>query len=99
MDTSGFIKYDIILKLLDENDYFGFKVGRIGKRGTRLRYTFASVKWYTIDIEVEVLKLEGERIVTGIKFDNEEVNGLDNFRRRIGDVSKIHAQRRKQNVR
>jgi hypothetical protein len=97
MDKSSFIKYKTIVKLLEDNSYYGFTVGRTGQH--RMKHTFVSVKWYTIDIVVEALRLEGEDIVIGIKIDGEEVNGMEAFKERIGRIGKIHAQKRKQNIR
>lgn len=98
MDKSQFIKYETVKEILEQNEYYGLTVGIVGKR-TRLKRKFASIKWYTIDIEVETLKLEGENIVIGIKVDGEDVYGLENFKRRIGGIGKAHATKRKQIVR
>lgn len=99
MDKSEFIKYETVREILENNNYFGFTVGRIGGNRSRLRHTFVSVKWYTIDIDVETLKFEGDNIVVGIKIDGDEIYGLENFRRRIGGIGKAHAVKRRQEVR
>ena len=99
MDKTTFVKYDEVVKVLQENDYYGLLVKRLDKQRRRMVHTFASIKWYTIDIEVETLKLDGENIVIGIKFDGEEVNGIDNFKRRIAGISRTHGEKRKQAVR
>jgi hypothetical protein len=97
MDTTGFIKYTDILKTLEDNAYRGFTASRVSKN--RIRRTFVSYKWYTIDIAVETLKLEGENIVIKIEFNGEEVNGVEDFRRRIEGISRVHSQKRKQETR
>ena len=99
MDKTEFVKYDDVVKILNENDYYGLIVKRLDKQRRRMIHTFSSIKWYTIDIEVESLKLDGEKIVIGIKFDGEEINGIDNFKRRIKGVSGAHAAKRKQTLR
>lgn len=97
MTDNDFIKYETIKELLEKNSYYGLTVGRVSKN--RLRHTFASIKWYTIDITVDTLKLNGENIVIQIKFDGEEANGMEDFKARISEIGKHHARRRKQDVR
>ena len=97
MENTDFIKYDTIKEFLEKNDYYGLTVGRVSQN--RLRRTFASTKWYTVDITVDTLKLNGENIVIQIKINEEEANGMDDFRKRIAGIGKIHAQKRKQEVR
>lgn len=96
MDITGFIKYTDIVKTLEDNAYRGFTAGRVSKN--RIRRTFISYKWYTIEITVETLKLEGENIVIKIEFNGEEVNGVEDFRRRLARISGIHREIRKQKV-
>ena len=96
MDATGFIKYADIVKVLEDNAYHGFTASRVSKN--RIRRTFVSYKWYTIDITVETLKLEGENIVIKIEFNGEEVNGVDDFKGRIARISGIHREIRKQKV-
>ena len=96
MDTTGFIKYADIVKVLEDNAYHGFTASRVSKN--RIRRTFVSYKWYTIDITVETLKLEGENIVIKIEFNGEEVNGVEDFRRRLAEISRVHRENRKQKV-
>ena len=95
MNKESFIKYADVVKLLEENDYYGLTVKRIGKHGTRLKYKFASIKWYTIDIEVETLMLEGEKIIVGITFNGEEINGFKAFKDKFNGIRKMHAEMRK----
>ena len=97
MENTDFIKYDTIKEFLEKNDYYGLTVGRVSQN--RLRHTFASIKWYTVDITVDTLKLNGENIVIQIKINGEEANGMDDFRKRIAGIGKIHARKRKQEVR
>ncbi len=97
MTDSDFIKYETIKELLENNGYYGLTIGRVSKN--RLRHTFASIRWYTIDITVDTLKLNGENIVIQIKFDGEEANGMGDFKKRIAGIGKVHAQKRKQEVR
>ena len=99
MSKPEFVKYDDVVKLLAENDYYGLTVKRLDNQRRRLKHTFGSIRWYTIDIEVETLKVDGDNIVIGIKFDGEEINGIDSFKRRIGEIGKAHAAKRKQTVR
>jgi hypothetical protein len=97
MNNTDFIKYNTIKEFLEKNDYYGLTVGKVSKN--RLRRTFASIKWYTVDITVDTLRLNGENIVIQIKIDGEEANGMEDFRKRIAGIGKIHAQKRKQEVR
>ena len=96
MDTTGFIKYTDIMKVLEDNTYHGFTASRVSKN--RIRRTFISYKWYTIDIAVETLKLEGENIVIKIEFNGEEVNGVEDFKKRIARIGEAHRKIRKQKV-
>jgi len=95
MDKEGFIKYADVVKLLEDNDYYGLTVKRIGKHGTRLKYKFVSIKWYTIDIEVETLRLDGDKIIVGITFDGEEINGFNAFKDKFNGIRKMHSEKRK----
>lgn len=99
MDTSAFVKYEDIVKLLQENDYYGLTVKRLDSSRLRHKITFASIKWYTIDIEVQTLKLDGDRIVVGTWIDGKETDGFDNFRKGLREIGKAHAAKRKQTVR
>ena len=96
MDATGFIKYTDIVKTLEDNAYSGFTAKRVSKN--RIRRTFISYKWYTIEITVETLKLEGENIVIKIEFNGEEVNGVEDFRKRLEEISRVHRENRKQKV-
>jgi hypothetical protein len=96
MKETEFINYSTIRKILENNDYYGHTVDRVSKN--RLSVTFVSVKWYTVDITVDTLKLNDERIVIQIKIDEEETNGMDDFTKRIEEIGKLHARKRKQGI-
>lgn len=94
MDTTNLIKYTTIKELLNDTDYLPHIVKRVNKH--TLKRTFFSVKWYTIDITVETIKINGDEIVIKIIVDGYECNGMDDFRRRINDINRIHKEKRKQ---
>jgi len=96
MDKSAFVKYEDMVKLLEENSYYGLTVKRVDNKHRRFIRKFASIKWYTIDIEVETLKIDGDNIIIGTKFNGEEINGFDNFRRKLACIGREHHQRKKQ---
>ena len=100
MEDSGFIKYDTVREILEDSDFFGFTAKR-EDNGRRITYRFKSVKWYRTDIIVTVLKLEpdkplSEKIVIGIKFNGEDVEGIGDFRKRIKELGKSHEAAKKQ---
>ena len=100
MEDSGFIKYDTVREILENSDFFGFTAKR-EDNGRRIVYRFKSVKWYRTDIAVTVLKLEpdkplSEKIVIGIKFNGEDVEGIGDFRKRIKELGNSHGSAKKQ---
>ena len=98
MNDNKFIKYETIANILNKNGYYGLTVSRINDHS--LRRKFSSIKWYTIDIVIESIKLKNEgEIVSKIIVNGEETNGMDNFKRRIEGLGRLHAQKRKQEVR
>lgn len=99
MKNKGLIKFSDLRKELEDKSYYGLTVKRIGTHGTRHKTTFASVKWYTIDITVETLKIDGEKIVIGIEFNEEKLENYESFRKRIGAIGKEHATIRKEKIR
>ena len=96
MEKEGFITYPEIVKILENNDYSGFTASR---NGNKYKTTFVSVKWYTIDIAVESLKLNGERIVYGIEFNGEKLEDYEAFTKRLRGISKEHRDNRIKQVR
>jgi hypothetical protein len=97
MEKEGFVTYPEIVKILEDNDYRGFTVSRKGTN--KYRTTFISVKWYTIDITVESLKLDGVRIVSGIEFNGEKLENYEAFTKRLRGISKEHRENRIKQVR
>ena len=97
MEKKGFVTYPEIVKILEGNDYRGFTVSRKGTN--KYRTTFISVKWYTIDITVESLNLNGEKIVYGIEFNGEKLEDYETFTKRLRGISKEHRDNRKRQVR
>ena len=94
MDTTNLIKYTTIKEMLNDSDYLPHIVKRVNKH--TLKRTFLSIKWYTIDIIVETIKIDNNEIVIKIMVDGYECNGMDDFRRRIDDINRIHKEKRKQ---
>ena len=80
--------------MLNDSDYLPHIVKRVNKH--TLKRTFLSIKWYTIDIIVETIKIDNNEIVIKIMVDGYECNGMDDFRRRIDDINRIHKEKRKQ---
>lgn len=96
MEKEGFVTYPEIVKILENNDYRGFTASR---NGNKYKTTFVSVKWYTIDITVESLNLNCEKIVYGIEFNGEKLEDYETFTKRLRGISKEHRDNRKQQVR
>ena len=96
MEKEGFVTYPEIVKILENNDYRGFTASR---NGNKYKTTFVSVKWYTIDITVESLKLDGVRIVSGIEFNGEKLENYEAFTKRLRGISKEHRDNRIKQVR
>jgi Ribonuclease G/E len=94
MDTTNLIKYTTVKELLNDIDYLPHIIKRVNKH--TLKRTFFSIKWYTIDIIVETIKIDCNEIVIKIIIDGYECNGMDDFRRRINDINRIHKEKRKQ---
>lgn len=93
MEDTGLITYETVTEILEKNDYHGFTVKRI--KENRQAHTFVSIKWYAIDIVVDTLKLNGENIVVKITMDGNELEGIEDFERRMKDIGIIHRNKRK----
>ena len=95
MEKNNFIYYKEIANLLDKNTFYGFTAKR---ENNRIRYTFRSVRYPNVLISVLTLKLDpsdvmSKKIVLGIKFNENEVNGFKDFVIELENLSKNYKKK------
>jgi hypothetical protein len=74
-------------KILNKYHFYGFTVSR-GEE--KLRYTFHSVPYYAVNIIVDVIKFEKERIVAKVTIGNIEINDEKELIPTLNGIYKIH---------
>jgi hypothetical protein len=102
MEEAGFVKYETVLAILEDAGFFGFTAHREAE-GSRIVYAFRSVKWYRTKIAVTILKLEpkkigSKKIVIGININGEDINGIGDFKSRIGNLGNKNARNKQQKI-
>lgn len=92
MENSDFIDYNEVVKILENNWFYGFTVKR---ENNRVTYTFKSIRYPNVLISVKTLKIEpnkipSKKIVLGIKFNNIEINGWKEFINGLKEIYKFN---------
>ena len=77
-----------IEKLLDKYTFHGFTGGRTSKH--TLRYTYHSISYFTVNIIVDVIKLDKERIVAKVRIANIDIDDENELIPTLNGLYKIH---------
>lgn len=97
MNKSKFIYYKAVDKILENNYFFGFTAKR-NKEANRILYTYRSVRYPNVLINVLTMrldpsKIQSDKIVLGIKFNGIEICGWNDFINEIKHVYKYNKQK------
>lgn len=96
MSKSNFIYYKSVVKVLEDNTFYGITAKR-NKKTNRILYTYCSIKYPKVAISVLTMKLDpsniqSDKIVLGIKFNDKEVEGWNDF---INELKTITTYKKK----
>jgi transposase len=79
---------------LEKNNFFGFTAKRDKEHKNRIEYTFTSIKWNKDSYAIKVLKLgelgKSEKIVIGITYNGNEINGWEDLINSFKQLGKKH---------
>ena len=83
MSKSNFIYYKSVVKVLEDNTFYGITAKR-NRKTNRVLYTYRSVKYPNVLVSVLTMRLDpsniqSDKIVLGIKFDDKEVEDWNGF--------------------
>ena len=97
MNKSKFIYYKAVDKILENNYFFGFTAKR-NKEANRILYTYRSVRYPNVLINVLTMrldpsKIQSDKIVLGIKFNGIDICGWNDFINEIKHVYKYNKQK------
>lgn len=97
MNKSKFIYYKAVDKILENNYFFGFTAKR-NKEANRILYTYRSVRYPNVLINVLTMRLDPskiqyDKIVLGIKFNDIEIGGWNDFINELKHVYKYNKQK------
>ena len=76
-------------KLLHQNGFYGFTVKR-HEGNMKLTYTFHSISYYTVNILVDVIRADKERIVSKVRIGNIDIDDEKELIPTLKGVYKIH---------
>lgn len=96
MSKNKFIYYKAVDNILGDNYFFGFTAKR-NKKTNRILYTYHSVRYPNVLINVLTMKLDpskiqSDKIVLGIKFNDIEIGGWKDF---INELKFVYKYNRK----
>lgn len=96
MSKNKFIYYKTVDKILEDNYFFGFTAKR-NKKTNRILYTYRSVKYPNVFMNVLTMRLDptkkqSKKIVLGIKFNDIEIGGWNDFINELKHVYKYNKQ-------
>lgn len=91
MSKNKFIYYKAVDKILRDNYFFGFTAKR-NKKTNRVLYTYRSVRYPKVLISVLTMrldpsKIQSDKIVLGIKFNDKEVEDWNGFINKLKDIN------------
>ena len=97
MNKSKFIYYKAVDKILENNYFFGFTAKR-NKEANRILYTYRSIRYPNVLINVLTMrldpsKIQSDKIVLGIKFNDIEIGGWNDFINELKHVYKYNKQK------
>ena len=90
------MNYDKIRNILEKNKFFAHTVKR---NGSRLTYSYLSVPYYAVKIDVEVIKVNPEtfgmtKMVSEIVVNEKKIEDFKEFMTTLGSLHKIHNKER-----
>ena len=94
MGKEQFVDFNRVRKVLEDNGFFGFTC----KRGDgRLTYSYRSISYHCVLITVVVAKLQpkdlnSRKIVLTIKINGKNLEGWEDFKRKIREVWKYQRE-------
>ena len=96
MSKNKFIYYKAVDKILEDNSFYGFTAKR-NRKTNRILYTYRSVKYPNVLIGVLTMRLDPskiqyDKIVLGIKFNDIEIGGWNDF---INELKFVYKYNRK----
>ena len=96
MSKNKFIQLEAVENILESKSFFGY-VAKRNKKANRILYTYRSVKYYNVTISVLTMRLDptnvlSDKIVLGIKFNDIEIGGWNDF---INELKFVHKYNRK----
>lgn len=91
MEKSKFIYYKSVEKILGDNSFYGFTAKR-NRKTNRVLYTYRSVKYPNVLVSVLTMrldpsKIQSDKIVLGIKFNDKEVKDWNGFVNKLKDIT------------
>lgn len=91
MKKSNFIYYKSVAKVLENNTFYGFTAKR-NKKTNRILYTYRSIKYPNVLVSVLTMrldpsKIQSDKIVLGIKFDDKEIEDWNGFISKLKDIT------------
>ena len=97
MSKNKFIYYKAVDKILENNYFFGFTAKR-NKEANRILYTYRNIRYPNVLINVLTMrldptKIQSEKIVLGIKFNDIEIGGWNDFINELKHVYKYNKQK------
>ena len=97
MNKNKFIYYKAVDKILEDNYFFGFTAKR-NKEENRILYTYRSVRYPNVLINVLTMrldpsKIQSDKIVLGIEFNDIEIGGWNDFINELKHVYKYNKQK------
>lgn len=97
MSKNKSIYYKAVDKILEDNYFFGFTAKR-NKETNRMLYTYRSVRYPNVLISVLTMrldpsKIQSDKIVLGIKFNDIEIGGWNDFINELKFVHKYNKQK------
>ena len=97
MSKNKFIYYKAVDKILENNYFFGFTAKR-NKETNRILYTYRSIRYPNVLINVLTMrldptKIQSEKIVLGIKFNDIEIGGWNDFINELKHVYKYNKKK------
>lgn len=101
MSKSKFIYYKAVDKILENNYFFGFTAKRnkeANKETNRILYTYRSIRYPNVLINVLTMrldpsKIQSDKIALGIKFNDIEIGGWNDFINELKHVYKYNKQK------
>ena len=99
MEKSNFIYHKSVVKILEDNSFYGFTAKR-NKKTNRVLYTYRSIKYPNVLVSVLTMrldpsKIQSDKIVLGIKFDDKEVEDWNGFINKLKEITAYKPSKRK----